>query len=121
MNQSINGDGNIQAGRDVNLSSNSKPPLPDDANGVNCPQCGEWTWKHSNLCIYCQYNLANHFEFLRREKSKKELMRTSYTSLSIAGVCAIIITINGPNLPLIGMMIFLFMIGYVMMEQASRM
>ena len=46
-------------------SGGLKPPDPNDPNGCNCPQCQGWTWRHTQHCIFCGYDILAHNERLR--------------------------------------------------------
>ena len=45
------------------------PPSGSD-KAICCPQCDEWTWKQTELCIYCLFDQAAYFknQQLQREK-----------------------------------------------------
>lgn len=43
---------------------------PGHRNGTVCPQCDRWTWRATELCIYCRYNL---FEHAKREAQERHM------------------------------------------------
>lgn len=38
-------------------------PQPHHRNAIVCPQCDRWTWRATDECRLCGYNLARHFEW----------------------------------------------------------
>lgn len=60
--QTVKGDGNIQAGRDVNINQ----PLaldPQNPNIIACPQCHKPAGRYSELCVNCGYAVAKYFRY----------------------------------------------------------
>lgn len=45
---------------DVNFNGFVCPPQGHN-NAVNCPECDNLTWRHSPHCVYCGYEVKEHF------------------------------------------------------------
>lgn len=99
MNMQTNNFGNF--GRDYingnQYNGGLKPPDPDDPNGCDCPQCQEWTWRHTQHCIFCGYDILAHNERLRlkaiEEQRAFRQQQSRYLAMfnGIISFCALIV------------------------------
>lgn len=47
-------------------------PPPHHANAEVCPQCDYWTWRHSELCVHCGFNLFDYFDEIAFEQAQEQ-------------------------------------------------
>lgn len=66
----INGDGNKQAGRDMHVYEERRPPLL--VEHIECPACRSQIPPLAAVCWNCQNNVAKHFELLRVDRLRTE-------------------------------------------------
>jgi hypothetical protein len=57
------------------------PPAGSDRERI-CPQCDKPTWRYTQLCMHCDYDLHRHDETVAREK-EEERMRAFQQRLMI--------------------------------------
>ncbi|MGH8758768.1 MAG: hypothetical protein ACREVW_04545 [Burkholderiales bacterium] len=55
----------------VVVEPRTEPPPPGHRNGVECPQCDRWTWRATEHCLHCGYNLYEHFEAMEAERQAR--------------------------------------------------
>ncbi|WP_124319529.1 hypothetical protein [Pseudomonas chlororaphis] len=53
------------------IRSGKEPPPQKSDRARTCPQCGKSTWRYTQLCMHCDYNLHNHDQ-VEAEQSAKE-------------------------------------------------
>jgi len=90
MNMHINGNGNTQVGRDLNITQNGSPPPAGHPNGAFCPQCSTWTWSDSRECFHCHYDLNAYYALKRIEERRQQLHRKSYIALAISAFSSLL-------------------------------
>lgn len=72
-----------------------RSPPPNHCNAEVCPQCDAWTWKYSELCVHCGFNLPDYFDELAFEQAQeqrrveRERIFLFLTVLVVAGIGAI--------------------------------
>lgn len=87
-------------------------PKPGHRNGMICPQCDRWTWRATEECRHCYYNLFNHAEQIAQERREEflayrriELSRWA-RGLALGGIAIIYFSKEAPG-SLGGSMVFL--------------
>lgn len=65
---------------DVHIVSKKCYQQPDSFHKSSflCYQCSEWTWKETELCIHCGYNIANHLSKENIEYQYQQLKQTEF-------------------------------------------
>ena len=55
----------------------SRPDGPslDHPNAIECPQCWKTTWRGTQKCVHCEYDVWLHFEELGKKKRKEVLKK----------------------------------------------
>jgi hypothetical protein len=79
----------------VSASANITGPDPGHRNGIWCPQCDAWTWRATQHCIHCQYDLWAHAQRQAEEQHRlriawqKKLALRWTVGLTVGGIAAI--------------------------------
>lgn len=73
----IKGDhGNINLGTQTfEIKSIKEPPPHGSDRSRECPQCGKVTWRYTQLCMHCDYNLHHHDQVEAEELRQSEARR----------------------------------------------
>lgn len=72
--------------------SGLRAPPPNHRHGVACPQCNEWTWRYSELCVHCGFNLFEYekqrslIKARRQQAAQRARVLRWMLGLIIAGV-----------------------------------
>ncbi|WP_156162084.1 hypothetical protein [Pseudomonas sp. MRSN 12121] len=77
------------------IRSGKEPPPLESDRARSCPQCGKSTWRYTQLCMHCDYNLHNHDQVeadhrakqqaeQRRKETNTFLLKTFIVSASVA-------------------------------------
>lgn len=85
----INGDGNKQAGRDMHVYEERRPPRLVES--IDCPACHSQIPPFAALCWNCNNDVARHFEMLRVERARTRGMVLAGGFFAVF-VCAIAVT-----------------------------
>lgn len=93
LRQRVSGVGHIVAGGDVNFGR-AAPPPPGHPQAIACPQCHGTTWRHTRLCVACDFDIGlwtaqreEEFQRLRRQARMRKLGgRFALCSAGAAGV-----------------------------------
>ncbi len=88
--QQIHGSRNIQVGGDLTLLGGS-PVDPHHPDAIRCPQCRHLTYRRSDRCTECHFNLSGY----RIERARQEKRRRLSTVIAVCGI-------PGPLLLLVG-------------------
>lgn len=84
--------GNINLGHQTIeiKSAKAAPPRASD-RARDCPQCGKSTWRYTQLCMHCDYDLHRHDAVeaeeraeLRREQANTQLVKIFSISVVVA-------------------------------------
>ena len=84
--------GNINLGtQNFEIQSGKQLPPAGSDRERECPQCGKSTWRYTQLCIHCDYNLHNHdqveAEDLRNRQNKEYKARLDILMLKLLVGC----------------------------------
>ena len=55
----------------VVLEPRHEAPPPNHRNAIECPQCDHWTWRSTELCFHCGFNLYFYFAELEAEREER--------------------------------------------------
>lgn len=85
--------------------SGLRAPPPNHRHGVACPQCDEWTWRHSEHCVHCGFNLFEYekqkaFDEVRRRRTAHRARVLQWViKLVVAGMIltGLGLWVGGPN------------------------
>ncbi len=69
-----------------NVYKGYKAPPTNHSNGMYCPNCDSWTWKTTQHCVECPYDIWLHFELAAKEERKQILKRRSMILFAIAAI-----------------------------------
>ncbi|SDA63604.1 hypothetical protein SAMN03159443_01931 [Pseudomonas sp. NFACC15-1] len=84
--------GHINLGHQTFDIKTAKAPPPEGGDRAReCPQCRHCTWRYTQLCMHCHYNLHRHDEVAEQEKDWAHKKRHNIQVLK-AGVCCVGIT-----------------------------
>lgn len=63
----------VRAPDPVHVVMPSRPDVPPShhRNAIECPQCDQWTWRATETCLACGFNLFRYFEELAAEKQAR--------------------------------------------------
>ncbi len=79
--QHIQGSRNIQVGGDLTLLAAS-PVDPHHPDAIRCPQCRQPTYRRSDWCTQCHFNLSGYrIERARNEKRRRLIHMTLYCAI----------------------------------------
>lgn len=80
--------GHINLGHQTFDIKTAKTPPPEGSDRAReCPQCHHCTWRYTQLCMHCDYNLHRHDEVAQQEKERARQERHNLTVLKIAVCC----------------------------------
>ncbi len=88
--QQIHGSRNIQVGGDLTLLGAS-PVDPHHPDAMRCPQCRELTYRRSDRCTQCHFNLSGY----RIERARQEKRRRLTHLILCCGLPGLIILFAG--------------------------
>lgn len=72
--QQIRGHRNVQVGGNLTVHAH-KVVNPNHPDAIRCPQCQELTYRRSDWCAECHFNLRRHRIDLAKIKKEHRLMR----------------------------------------------
>ncbi|MFL1515272.1 hypothetical protein [Pseudomonas prosekii] len=79
--------GHINLGHQTFDIKSAKQPPPEGSNRARgCPQCGFCTWRYSQLCLHCSYDLHHHDDIAADEKERTRKDTVNRQMLTIFGV-----------------------------------
>ena len=70
-----------------NIYKRYKAPPANHPNGMCCPNCESWTWRTTQYCVECPYDIWLHFEKLEKKNKKQVLKKRSLYCLLFAAIC----------------------------------
>lgn len=80
--------GHINLGHQTFDIKTAKQPPPEDSNRARgCPQCGNCTWRYTQLCMHCDYNLHHHDDVAANERERIRKERATHQMLKLFTVC----------------------------------
>ena len=88
--QQIHGSRNIQVGGDLTLLGTS-PVDPHHPDAMRCPQCQHLTYRRSDRCTQCHFNLSGY----RIERARKEKRRRLLNMILSCGIPGLLILFTG--------------------------
>lgn len=108
MNQHFNGNFGGDYVEGNKFSNRPNAPEPDHPNAIECPQCWKVTWRGTQNCVHCEYDVWLHHENEKRKRYKAILERRANICLVIGFVCLIvtICSFNYFSIPIIGLISF---------------
>ncbi len=89
-NQTLQGDGNVQVGRDLNVNSHNSQFDNDNPYKVECPQCEKQTGRYSALCLNCGFSVKEHFDNVDYQRRVEERDRRDANHF-LGGIVTIVI------------------------------
>ncbi|MEQ9132690.1 MAG: hypothetical protein RJQ08_08615 [Salinisphaeraceae bacterium] len=80
----IRGDGNVVGdNNEVTYVAAGRPPA-DHPNAMRCPQCHEPTWRASDFCVGCGFNLAaRRIAEKQNQERRMQVVASGYTLIAI--------------------------------------
>ena len=88
--QQIHGSRNIQVGGDLTLLGAS-PVDPHHPDALRCPQCRELTYRRSDRCTQCHFNLSGY----RIERARQEKRHRLSTVMGVCGIPGLLLLLTG--------------------------
>ena len=88
--QQIHGSRNIQVGGDLTLLGAS-PVDPHHPDAIRCPQCQHLTYRRSDRCTQCHFNLSGY----RIERVQQEKRRRLSTVIAVCGIPGLLLLLAG--------------------------
>ena len=88
--QQIHGSRNIQVGGDLTLLGGS-PVDPHHPDAIRCPQCQHLTYRRSDRCTQCHFNLSGY----RIERARQEKRRRLTHLILFCGIPGLILLFAG--------------------------
>lgn len=93
----IKGDhGNINLGtQSFDIQTSKQPPPPGSDRERVCPQCGKPTWRYTQLCMHCDYDLHRHDAIeeerlaAERVKANSNFMLRVFFVFAVAGAISL--------------------------------
>lgn len=80
--------GHINLGHQTFDIKTANEPPPEGSNRARgCPQCGKCTWRYTQLCMHCHYNLHHHDDVAAQERERARKERTTHQLLKLFAVC----------------------------------
>lgn len=87
--------GHINLGRQtIDINTPKHPPPQGSDRSRQCPQCELGTWRYTQQCIHCHYNLHNHDHFTNAKPAQTRRRRNSRLPLKICLACISIAAIS---------------------------
>lgn len=103
-------------------------PPPGHRNAIECPQCDRWTWRATEKCVLCRYNLFAHYERVEQERQaqreawerqRRERVREQMGMWALGGFAGgLVLTINSDWVPE-SIRQWVFSVGLVMLVGAG--
>lgn len=79
--------GNINLGyQSVEIHHGKEPPPAGSDRERICPQCGKPTWRFTQLCMHCDYDLHHHDQTVAREETAARQQAFQQKMMIIFGV-----------------------------------
>ncbi|MBV4551738.1 hypothetical protein HU742_011380 [Pseudomonas sp. SWRI102] len=95
--------GHINLGHQTfDIKTAKEPPPAGSDRARECPQCRRCTWRYTQLCMHCDYNLQRHDEVTEHAKEQARKERLNLQTLKICISCvaiAVLIFIASDYLP----------------------
>jgi hypothetical protein len=80
--------GHINLGHQTFNIKTTKHPPPEGSNRARgCPQCGQSTWRYTQLCMHCHYNLHHHDDVAAHEQARAHKEATTHQLLKLFAAC----------------------------------
>ncbi|TWC18609.1 hypothetical protein FBY06_11464 [Pseudomonas sp. SJZ085] len=80
--------GHINLGHQTfDIKTAKEPPPAGSDRARECPQCHRCTWRYTQLCMHCDYNLHHHDEVTAQEKERARQERNNLQMLKVFGGC----------------------------------
>ncbi|QHA95826.1 hypothetical protein [Pseudomonas sp. J380] len=88
----IKGDhGNINLGNQTfDIRSGKEPPPRGSDRERECPQCAKPTWRYTQLCMHCDYDLYRHDQVEAEDQAKRHNEAVGVVMLKAVGVCVVV-------------------------------
>ncbi len=88
--QRIHGHHNVQVGGDLTVHAHTAVD-PDHPEAIRCPQCQGLTYRRSDRCTECQFNLRHHRIELARHAKARRLI----SMILCCGVSGLLVVLAG--------------------------
>lgn len=83
--------GNINLGtQTIEIRSEKLAPPETSDRARECPQCGKHTWRYTQLCRHCDYDLHRHDSIEAEEKEERRRARANTFLLKVFSVSTVI-------------------------------
>lgn len=80
--------GHINLGHQTfDINTAKEPPPKGSDRARECPQCQRSTWRYTQLCMHCDYNLHHHDDVAEHEKEQARKDRNNLQMLKICISC----------------------------------
>ena len=88
--QQIQGHHNVQVAGDLTVQAHSRVD-PRHPGAIRCPQCRHWTYRRSDSCAQCHFNLSGY----RLEQANREKRRRLGTVIGVCGIPGFLCVVAG--------------------------
>ncbi|WP_448680557.1 hypothetical protein [Pseudomonas nicosulfuronedens] len=79
--------GNINLGSQTfEMLPGKEPPPPGSDRARSCPQCTKTTWRYTQLCMHCDYDLRAHDASLAHEQEVKVAQEYQKRLVTVFGI-----------------------------------